>query len=190
MVAETGPVAPLDETPLPAAAEQAAGPILAVVPVLDEPPAEAIEAIAAAAPAPAEEAGRTDLATRLVRAEQEAEFVRTDLTRQITNLSLKLDAAYQKADASQKEIARLQTDNAQMKAESLLMKEDQEVYKQMGTGQQDAVQKLMDRADQSQSRAEAAARQTQVYLFIMLLTLLIAVGAIGFAILVILQTVR
>ena len=132
-------------------------------------------------------ANESDLATRLANAQQEAEEARADLTRQITNLSLKLDAANQQLAAYQKEMDGWQAEAARLEAENTQLKEDQELYKQLGDGQQEAVQRLMERADQAQSRADAAGKQINRYLLLALIILLVAVGAVGFAIYIVLK---
>lgn len=139
-------------------------------------------------PSDQNETGETDLQARLAQAEQEAEYVRTDLTRQITNLSLKLDAANQQLAADQGEMERLQEELARVQAEKVQLQEDQELYKQMGDGQQDAVQKLLERADQAQDHAGAATKQVRSYLLLTLIVLVIAVGAVGFAIYIVLKS--
>ncbi len=143
--------------------------------------------------AEAEPAGESlaELRARLAQAETENSFVRADLTSKLKALSLKLDAANQELEATrsggQAEIQRLQDEVTRLNAANARAKEDQDLYKEVGDGQQEAVRKLMDRADLAQARADAATRRVRTYTVVMLFTLLIAVAAVGVCVLIVLR---
>lgn len=172
---------PAAAEPIPAGAEDVAA----------AEPAVPVEGEAAPEPETDWQGRLAELTSRAERAEAETEITRADLNRKITALTLKLDAANQQSetaragvqnelDKAQEEVARLQADNARLK-------EDAELYKQMGDGQQEAVRKLMDRASHTQAAADAANRKAQSYILLSVFILLVAVAAVGICVLIVLK---
>lgn len=165
-----------------AAAQEAAGQVVSEQAAPQQP-----------TPAEAEPAGESlaELRSRLAQAETENSFVRADLTSKLKALSLKLDATNQELEATrnggQAEIQRLQDEITRLNAANARAKEDQDLYKEVGDGQQEAVRKLMDRADLAQARADAATRRVRTYTVVMLFTLLVAVAAVGVCVLIVLR---
>lgn len=130
---------------------------------------------------------RDDLQDALARLREEADFVRADLTSKLTALSLKLEAANRQLAADKQEIERLTEEVARLQQEKAKLLEERDIYKQMEAGHQEATQKLLDRVEEAQAKADAAAQQMRIYLLLMLVFLLVALGAVGFAVYVILQ---
>jgi len=130
---------------------------------------------------------KDDRQDALARLREEAAFVRTDLTNKLVALSQKLEAANRQLAADQQEIERLTAEVARLQQENARLLEEQEIFRQMATGHQEATQKLLDQAEESQAKADVAARQARIYLLLMIVFLLVALGAIGFAIYIVLQ---
>jgi hypothetical protein len=177
--ASTPPIMEVEE---PAAAPQAA---MYPEPLPADPASEG--------PAAAEPAGESaaELRILLTQAEAESAFARADLNRKISALTLKLDAANQELatarSGSQAELQRLQESLVHLQAENARVKEDQDLYKEVGDGQQEAVRKLMDRVDRAQAVADAARRRVGIYTILMVFILMIAVAAVGVCVLIVLR---
>lgn len=130
---------------------------------------------------------KDDLQNALARLREEADFVRTDLTNKLTALSLKLEAANRQLAADKQEIERLTAEVARLQQEKAQLLEEREIYKQTEAGHQEATKRLLDSVEEAQAKADAAAQQARTYLLLMIIFLLVALGAVGFAIYIILQ---
>ena len=127
---------------------------------------------------------------RLAQAAAETASFRDDLSRQMRTGPVELDVADQQFVSDQPTMEQLHSEMQQLQTENTRLQEDLDLYKQVGDGQQEAVQKLMERADEAQVRADAAGQQIRRYLLLSLVVLVISLASVAFAIFVVLRSIK
>lgn len=129
-------------------------------------------------------------AERLAQTEVDTAPFRDEMIWPAAAAPLQPDAAYEPPAAEQPTVEELDAEVKRLRAENTRLQEDLDLYKQVGDGQQEAVQKLMERADEAQVRADAASQQIRRYLLLAMVVLAVSLVAVAFAILVIIRFVR